>query len=576
MWKRKCRHAVWIILGLALALTPAAAFGQIAAGSGNQPASPAKRAGSSKVKTPSKSHKSKAPSKRSKKHSKKKNKKSSQVSKTSRGTTTLPYNVVVPKLTGTAMAGDTLTSTVGIWVTYLRTTYSVAWVDCNTLGQSCTSITGATGRNYTLRSTDVGKTVESVVTATGAPGNAPNRPTLATADSAPTAQVVAAIPANLNPPTVTGTARQGNTLTANPGQWANSPTSFSYTWEDCVGGSCTPIAGASTTSYVTGAGDVGAAIEVVVTASNATGSSPAVSSSATSAVLPAVPSPTSAPSISGTAQQGDTLTAATGSWTNQPTSYSYTWEDCIAGTCTPIPGATSVTYTLQPSDVGATIEVLVDASNAGGSGTGLTSAATNAVLPAVPANTSVPVISGAAAQGQVLTAGPGTWTNSPTSYSYAWQDCTVLGVCSSITGATSASYTLTPNDVGDTVEVLVTATNAGGSSLAADRDRRDVDQQPDELRLRLGGLHELEQLLGDLGRDLQLLRAAGERRWRHDRGRGHGQERGRIERSRHLGGDRDGYRVERVPGADQHHGAIDQRHAAAGCDPDGDQRDVDQ
>ena len=73
-------------------------------------------------------------------------------------------------------------------------------------------------------------------------------------------------------------------------------------------------------------------------------------------VLPAAPVDTTAPGISGTAQQGDTLTGAPGFWNNSPTGYRYGWQDCIGrGTgCAAIAGATSSTYTLHASDVGMT------------------------------------------------------------------------------------------------------------------------------------------------------------------------------------------------------------------------------
>ncbi len=86
--------------------------------------------------------------------------------------------------------------------------------------------------------------------------------------------------------------------------------------------------------------------------------------------------------------------------------------------------------------------------------------------PAVPSDTSPPTISGTAQQGDALTAGNGSWSNSPTSYTYQWQDCTSASSCSNISGATSSTYTLQSTDVGKTVDVVVTATNAGGSGSA--------------------------------------------------------------------------------------------------------------
>ncbi len=86
-----------------------------------------------------------------------------------------------------------------------------------------------------------------------------------------------------------------------------------------------------------------------------------------------------APTISGTTEETDTLTATTGSWGDFPTSYSYRWQDCTAGTCTNIPGATSKTYVLQYSEVGDTVDVVVTATNGSGIGT---SSARSATVPA--------------------------------------------------------------------------------------------------------------------------------------------------------------------------------------------------
>jgi hypothetical protein len=79
-----------------------------------------------------------------------------------------------------------------------------------------------------------------------------------------------------------------------------------------------------------------------------------------------------------------------------------------------------------------------------------------------PVNTAVPTISGTTTQGQTLTATTGTWSNSPTSYTYQWY----RGASTVISGATSSTYVLTASDVGTTVKVAVTATNASGSATA--------------------------------------------------------------------------------------------------------------
>jgi hypothetical protein len=72
---------------------------------------------------------------------------------------------------------------------------------------------------------------------------------------------------------------------------------------------------------------------------------------------------------------GQTLTATTGTWTHNPTSFTYQWNR--AGTA--IGGATASTYVPVTGDLGNTLTVSVVATNSGGSSSPATSAATRAV-----------------------------------------------------------------------------------------------------------------------------------------------------------------------------------------------------
>jgi len=97
------------------------------------------------------------------------------------------------------------------------------------------------------------------------------------------------------------------------------------------------------------------------------------------------PTNTSPPTVSGIAQQGQTLSASNGSWSDSPTSYAYQWRRCDgSGTCVPIPGATSSSYQLTWADVGSTVRIAVTASNSSGSGPALSGP--TAVVTAAPAS----------------------------------------------------------------------------------------------------------------------------------------------------------------------------------------------
>jgi hypothetical protein len=85
-----------------------------------------------------------------------------------------------------------------------------------------------------------------------------------------------------------------------------------------------------------------------------------------------------------------------------------------------------------------------------------------------PSNTGAPTISGTAQEGQTLTATTGTWSSSSTStYAYQWQRCNPTGAaCADIAGATAQTYVIATADVGNTLRVVVKATNSDGSSSA--------------------------------------------------------------------------------------------------------------
>jgi hypothetical protein len=196
-------------------------------------------------------------------------------------------------------------------------------------------------------------------------------------------------PANTALPTITGTTTVGQTLTARDGTWTNSPTSFSYQWLRCNGGgnNCVKVANGTQKTYTLVGADAGRTMRVEVTATNADGSATARSAQ-TAAVAPATsaagPKNTAAPTITGTPKAGQVLTANPGSWSGNPTSYTYQWQRCDVdvASCSNVLGATSRTYTATAGDVGYRLRVRVTAHNAKGSATA-TSAITAVVQPAV-------------------------------------------------------------------------------------------------------------------------------------------------------------------------------------------------
>jgi hypothetical protein len=313
-----------------------------------------------------------------------------------------PVNVVLPAISGPAQVGQTLSATTGTW-SNAPTSYTYQWRG------NGTPIGGAVASTYIPVAGDIGNVITVAVTASNSdgPGSA--------AISAATVAVVAAgaVPVNTGLPVISGAAQVGVVLSTTNGTWTNTPTSYAYQWK-----SAGVNVGTSVSTYTPVVGDIGNVITVAVTATNGTGASAPATSLPTVAVVAAgaVPVNTAIPVISGAAQVGQTLTTTNGTWSNTPTSYAYQWKSAGSNV-----GTSIATYVPVVGDIGNTITCSVTATNGTGSSAPAMSAATVAVVAApVPVNTMVPGISGSPAVGQTLTASNGTWTNSPTRFTYQW------------------------------------------------------------------------------------------------------------------------------------------------------------
>jgi Ig domain of plant-specific actin-binding protein len=184
---------------------------------------------------------------------------------------TAPSNTSVPKITGTAQVGKTLSADSGSWSGTTPMTFTYHWQRCGRDGDGCAFIDDF-GRHHTVKSADVGNTLRVVVKAKNSAGSS-------TAASAPTAVVAApSAPANSAMPTISGTAQIGQTLTVSNGTWTGPGTiTYSYQWLRCDqnGGSCTAITGATKNSYTLTSADSGHSIRARVTAKNTNGSTSA-------------------------------------------------------------------------------------------------------------------------------------------------------------------------------------------------------------------------------------------------------------------------------------------------------------
>jgi hypothetical protein len=182
------------------------------------------------------------------------------------------------------------------------------------------------------------------------------------------------------------------------------------------------------------------------------------------------PTPKQPPAITGTAQQGSTLSTTPGIWDGDtPITFRYQWLRCDSkgGSCSDISGAAAQAYALASADVGRRVRVHVIATNAAGSAAADSQASALVAAPGqAPSNTSRPSISGDFHERGTIVANVGKWAGSvPISFTLAWQRCVADGsACSNISGANRSSYVLTSSDLGRRMRVVVTGTNKYGAS----------------------------------------------------------------------------------------------------------------
>jgi hypothetical protein len=334
-------------------------------------------------------------------------------------------------------------------------------------------------------------TPSSPTTGTGAPVNV-SYPTinLATGDTVPTV---------------------GHFLTASIGSWEGSfPITYTYQWKRCdaadpVNGACVEIAGATFSIYTPVNADYGKRLRVAVTATNSHGA--ATQNSEVSATVIAIPPKARAtPQILGDNVVEQTLTLTPGTWDGStPIAFVYSWRRCNPvgdlASCTEIPGATTAAYSPSLADIGFSIRVWITGTNPAGSDVAIT----NHTLPIVdkahfaPQAVQPPAIAGTVGPGRQLTGDVGTFGGDlPISTTFVWQRCDATGsACRTIPGATKVVYMPTAADVGYTLRISVTATNAYGKLVARSQPTEPVAAGPPHRRgRRIVGTNHGEYLAG--------------------------------------------------------------------------------
>ncbi|WP_201455999.1 beta strand repeat-containing protein, partial [Bradyrhizobium macuxiense] len=360
--------------------------------------------------------------------------------------------ISTPTISGTAQEGQTLTASANAGQGDNPVSYQ--WQISTNGGASFTNIAGATAATYVVTEADEGGLIQVVATATN-----DNLVTIS-ATSAATSAVIDITP-TLSTPVISGTAQEGQVLTATAAVANDADATISYQWQALVGGIWTNLTGngASTLSYTVQEADEGHQLRIVATSTDSDGSGTAASSLATPAVIDITPT-LSTPVISGTAQEGQVLTATAAVANDADVTISYQWQALVGGIWTNLSGngATTLNYTVQEVDEGQQLRIVATSTDSDGSGTTATSTATAAVTDAAP-TISTPTISGTAQEGQTLTASANAG-QADNAVSYQWQISTNGGTTfTNIAGATAATYVVTEADEGGLIQVVATATN---------------------------------------------------------------------------------------------------------------------
>ncbi|MDO6420578.1 DUF4347 domain-containing protein [Amphritea sp. 2_MG-2023] len=330
-------------------------------------------------------------------------------------------------------------------------------------GVNWSDLAGATNATYTLDDADVGQYLRVAVNITDDQGFAEG-PLVSSA----TDTVSAINDPIVGLPLISGSAEEDQTLTADISSISDVDglsNSFSYQWQRSADGvNWSDLAGATNATYTLDDADVGQSLRVAVNITDDQGfaEGPLVSS-ATDAVSAINDPIVGLPLISGSAEEGQTLTADTGGISDVDglsNSFSYQWQRSTDGVnWSDLAGATNATYTLDDADVGQYLRVAVNITDDQGFAEGpLVSSDTDAISAINDPIVGLPLINGSATEDQTLTAdtsGISDVDGLSNSFSYQWQRSADGVNWSDLAGATGANYTLDDADVGQYLRVAV-------------------------------------------------------------------------------------------------------------------------
>jgi hypothetical protein len=275
-------------------------------------------------------------------------------------------------ISGTAQEGQLLSATAIVTSDGDggQTTYQ--WQEL--IASSWVAISGATSASFRATEPVEGRELRVKATFTDDTGQS------VSATSDPTAPVVDPTPALSL--TVTGIAQEGRTLTAHPHITSDADGgTTTYQWQRLIGSTWTDIVGAQASTYQVAEPDEGFELRATAIFTDDTSQTASAASAATASVIDIAP--TLSVSISGTAQDGQTLNA-TAIANDADASISLQWQQLINGTWTDIVGATASSYLIDETNEGRRLRVSAKSADPDGGGITVNSAATAPVADPPP------------------------------------------------------------------------------------------------------------------------------------------------------------------------------------------------
>ena len=363
---------------------------------------------------------------------------------------------------GTAQQGSVLTVTSTLTDADGMGALTLQW-QLSTGGTNWSDISGAQGGSLTLTEAQVGRLLRVVASYTDGQGTAE------TVTSSATAAVANVNDAPSGGIRLVGTPRQGSTLSISSTLAdADGLGTLAWRWQSSSDGlAWTDIAGAAASQFAPGQAQVGLQLRALGAYIDGHGTTESAATAASAAVQNTNDAPTGSVRLSGTARQGQVLTATqTLADLDGLGPISFRWESSRDNTVwTAVGDANTATLDLTQSLVGQRIRAVASYADGGGTTESVPSAGTVAVINVNDAPSGLVLLPSTARLGQALAPnvsladadGLGTLR-------YEWQQSPTGATWQVINGATGSSFTPAAAQVGQFLRVVVRYTDAGGAA----------------------------------------------------------------------------------------------------------------